>query len=127
MEYLLSDNTVHLSSYNYITVEHILPQNSPTNSQWRKDFTDKDRLLWTNKLANLVLISQKKNSALNNSEFSEKKKIYLKKRIDAFHANKVFLEQTPFGHQTFWRSDKRNSLIYYQRRNSKAHSMITNW
>ncbi|MFD0695741.1 DUF262 domain-containing protein [Paenibacillus sp. GCM10027628] len=93
MEYLLSDNTVHLSGYHYITVEHILPQNPPEHSQWKKDFTDEERVYWTNKLANLVLISQKKNSALNNSDFVDKKKIYLKKRIDAFHANKVFIEQ----------------------------------
>jgi len=93
IEYLMSDNTVHLSGYNYITVEHILPQNPSDESQWKKDFTDEQREYWTNKLANLVLISQKKNSALNNLDFEEKKKVYLKKRIDAFHANKVFLEQ----------------------------------
>ncbi|MBO8158448.1 MAG: DUF262 domain-containing protein [Thermosyntropha sp.] len=93
LEYLMSDNTVHLSGYNYITVEHILPQNPSDNSQWRKDFTDEQREYWINKLANLVLISQKKNSALSNLDFEEKKKVYLKNRIDAFHANKVFIEQ----------------------------------
>lgn len=35
LEYLLSDNTVHLSGYKYITVEHILPQNPLDNSQWK--------------------------------------------------------------------------------------------
>lgn len=93
LEYLLSDNTVHLSGYNYITVEHILPQNPKNESQWKKDFTDEERDYWTNKLANMVLISQKKNSALSNLDFEEKKKVYLKKRIDAFHGNKVFIEQ----------------------------------
>lgn len=92
LEYLMGDNTVHLSGYNYITVEHILPQNPLDGSQWNKDFSDQQREYWTNKLANLVLISQKKNSALSNRDFEEKKKIYLKKRIDAFHANKVFIE-----------------------------------
>lgn len=93
LEYLLSDNTVHLSGYNYITVEHVLPQNPKDDSQWKKDFNEIDREKWTNRLANLVLISQKKNSALGNSDFVEKKKVYLKKRIDAFHANKVFIDQ----------------------------------
>lgn len=46
-----------------------------------------------NKNANLVLISQRKNSALGNSDFKKKKEVYLKKRIDAFNANKVFIEQ----------------------------------
>ncbi|MFX4263146.1 DUF262 domain-containing protein [Pelotomaculum propionicicum] len=93
IECLLSDNTVHLSGYKYITVEHVLPQNPKAKSQWRIDFTDEERLAWTNKLANLVLISQKKNSALGNLDFEEKKSTYLKKRIDAFHANKVFIEK----------------------------------
>jgi len=93
IECLLSDNTVHLSGYKYITVEHVLPQNPKTKSQWRVDFTDDERLAWTNKLANLVLISQKKNSALGNLDFDEKKSTYLKKRIDAFHANKIFIEK----------------------------------
>lgn len=113
LEYLLSDNTVHLSGYNYITVEHILPQNPRLDSQWKKDFSEIDRAEWTNKLSNLVLISQKKNSALGNSDFIEKKKVYLKKRIDAFHANKVFIDQN-----TKWtpsvlreRQDKLISLL----------------
>jgi uncharacterized protein with ParB-like and HNH nuclease domain len=92
-EFLLSENTVHLSGYNYITVEHILPQNPPQNSEWCIDFTEDQRCFWTNKIANLVLISQRKNSALGNSDFKKKKEVYLKKRIDAFNANKVFIEQ----------------------------------
>ncbi len=93
VEYLSGDNTVHLSNYQYITVEHVLPQNPPDNSQWRRDFKDEEKEYWTNKIANLVLISQKKNSALSNQDFEKKKTTYLTKRIDAFHANKVFIEQ----------------------------------
>lgn len=92
-EFLLSENTVHLSSYNYITVEHILPQNPRKDSKWCEDFNEGQRTFWTNKLANLVLISQKKNSALGNLDFEKKKEQYLKKRIDAFNGNKVFIEQ----------------------------------
>ncbi|QQE75003.1 DUF262 domain-containing protein [Brevibacillus composti] len=93
VEYLSGDNTVHLSNYEYITVEHVLPQNPPDNSQWTRDFNEEERTNWVNKIANLVLISQKKNSALSNQDFEQKKKTYLSKRIDAFHANKVFIEQ----------------------------------
>lgn len=92
-EFLLSENTVHLSNYKYITVEHVLPQNPRKGSKWCKDFNAQDREFWTNKIANLVLISQKKNSALSNLDFDDKKKKYLKKRIDAFNGNKVFIEQ----------------------------------
>lgn len=93
IEYLSGDNTVHLSNYQYITVEHILPQKTQKNSQWQRDFPDDIRGYWTDRIANLVLISQKKNSALSNQDFIKKKQIYLKKRIDAFSANKVFIEQ----------------------------------
>ena len=68
-EYLMSENTVHLSSYNYITVENVLPQNPCDDSQWKKDFSEDDRLFWTNMLDNLVLISKRKNSALSNKDF----------------------------------------------------------
>ncbi|WP_339168055.1 DUF262 domain-containing protein [Paenibacillus sp. FSL R5-0341] len=94
IEYLSGDNTVHLSNYQYITVEHILPQNPQKNSQWLNDFTEGARGYWTDRIANLVLISKKKNSALSNHDFITKKQIYLKKRIDAFSANKVFIEQS---------------------------------
>lgn len=92
LEYLLNDNTVHLSNYNYITVEHILPQNPAENSQWRRDFTDEERNYWVDKLANLVLINKRKNSALSNLDFAEKKKRYLKGRIDVFQGSKVFID-----------------------------------
>ncbi|MCF8009828.1 MAG: DUF262 domain-containing HNH endonuclease family protein [Clostridiales bacterium] len=93
IEFLLSDNTVHLTGYNYITVEHVLPQNPDSNSQWVKDFFDEEREYWTDKLANLVLISKKKNSTLNNLDFKEKKERYLNKRIDPFHGNKIFIQR----------------------------------
>lgn len=93
LEYLMCDDTVHLSGYRYITVEHILPQNPKVDSKWRIDFTDEERETWTNKLANLVLISKKKNSSLSNSDFKDKKEKYLQSRIDAFKANKIFIEQ----------------------------------
>ncbi|MGQ8874729.1 DUF262 domain-containing protein [Paenibacillus sp. TSA_86.1] len=94
IEYLSGDNTVHLSNYQYITVEHILPRNPRKNSQWDKNFSKDSRDYWIDRIANLVLISQKKNSALSNHDFVDKKQIYLKKRIDAFSANKVFIEQS---------------------------------
>lgn len=93
IEYLMGDNTVHLSGYKRISLEHVLPQNPKGTSKWVKDFTDDERNYWTHKLANLVLISMIKNSKLSNLDFQEKKERYLKQRVDAFHANKIFLNQ----------------------------------
>lgn len=94
LEYLMSDNTVHLSSFNCISVEHVLPQNPKNDSEWNKIFTEDEKVYWTNKLANLVLISKRKNSALGNSDFKEKKERYLKSRMDAFKVSKVFIENS---------------------------------
>ncbi|MBV7273765.1 DUF262 domain-containing protein [Clostridiaceae bacterium UIB06] len=92
LEYLLSDNTVHLSNYNKISVEHVLPQNPGRNSDWVRVFTEDERNFWTHKIANLVLISKIKNSKLSNLDFEEKKEKYLKQRIDVFYGNKIFIE-----------------------------------
>ncbi|CAM1359054.1 conserved hypothetical protein [Tenacibaculum litopenaei] len=89
-EYLLGDNTVHLSDYNTISVEHVLPQNPKLDSQWIKDFSEDERNEWTHKLSNLVLISKRKNSSLSNLDFTEKNRRYFKGRIDVFPSNKIF-------------------------------------
>ena len=94
LEYIMSDNTVHLSSFNCISVEHVLPQNPKNDSEWNKIFTKDERVKWTNKLGNLVLISKRKNSSLGNCDFKEKKEKYLKSRIDAFNGSKVFIESS---------------------------------
>ncbi|CEQ27359.1 DUF262 domain-containing protein [Paraclostridium sordellii] len=92
LEYLMSDNTVHLSGYKNISVEHVLPQNPNIDSEWRKIFTDEERDEWTHKLANLVLISKKKNSSLSNLNYIDKKEKYLKGRVDAFKGSKIFID-----------------------------------
>lgn len=63
------------------TVEHVLPQNPPVDSQWVKDFPTADiRLRWVHKLANLVLLTQKKNSQASNYDFDVKKNRYFASR-----------------------------------------------
>lgn len=90
-EYLESDNTVHLADYKTISVEHILPQSPSTTGKWIEDFNTEQRQFWTHKLANLVLISKRKNSSLSNLEFEKKREKYLQKRIDVFAGSKVFI------------------------------------
>jgi hypothetical protein len=59
-----------------VTVEHVLPQHPRLDAAWRTLFTDGERALWTNRLANLVLLNRMKNSAASTLEFEEKKKKY---------------------------------------------------
>lgn len=59
------------------TVEHVLPQTPPEGSEWRRWFTDEEREEWTHKLANLVLLSRRRNTAASNRPFREKIDTYL--------------------------------------------------
>ena len=94
LEYLMRENdTVHFADYKHISVEHVLPQNPKLDSEWCVLFNEDERKKWTNKIANLVLISKRKNSALSNQDFQLKKETYLKKRVDVFKATDIFLEQ----------------------------------
>lgn len=61
------------------TIEHVLPQTPSGTSPWLTDFPDEEvRGDWTQKLANLVLLSRRKNSAASNYEFPKKRDQYFK-------------------------------------------------
>lgn len=68
------------ASYDHpiITVEHVLPQSPPADSAWLSLFTDDERAFWVHRLANLVLLSRRKNSEASNYEFDVKKEKYFK-------------------------------------------------
>ena len=76
IEYFSSDE----SKPNFIEVdkklhlEHVLPQ-TPTD-YWKKIFSQDELDNWTDSLANLTLLSMKKNFQASNSSFEEKKKVY---------------------------------------------------
>lgn len=59
-----------------ITVEHVLPQNPKDGSVWKQDFSDDERLRWTHRLGNLVLLNRAKNSEAQNYDFAKKKANY---------------------------------------------------
>ena len=60
-----------------VSIEHVLPQTPRECSEWMTLFPNEElRNQWTWKLANLVLLSRKKNSEANNREFAEKKHAY---------------------------------------------------
>ena len=66
------------ASYDHkiITVEHVLPQNPAVGSEWMRVFTTAQRKNWCHKLANLVLLPRRKNSAARNFDFEKKKDKY---------------------------------------------------
>ena len=110
MEYLMNDNSVYLSNYKEISIEHVLPQNPLKKSHWRRDFTEEQRKLWTNKLSNLVLISNKKNVKLANLDFKKKKEEYLKNRMDVFNSSKIFLDKSSKWDETNLRN-RQNIMV----------------
>ena len=70
-------------SHKIITVEHVLPQNPKYDSQWLKDFSDAERLHWTNRLGNLLVLNRTKNSEAQNYDFYLKKLKYFTSRKGA--------------------------------------------
>lgn len=64
---------------NAISLEHVLPQTPPDDSDWLMWFPNKsDRETWTHRLANLVPLDRNKNSSASNYDFAKKKDVYFK-------------------------------------------------
>ncbi|WP_455269288.1 DUF262 domain-containing protein [Rhizobium herbae] len=86
-----------------MSVEHVLPQNPSIGSQWLLDFpAEADRLQWVHKLANLVLLTRRKNSQASNYDFSEKKTKYFstKAGVANFALTSKVLSETAWTHET---------------------------
>ena len=67
--------------YSTISIEHVLPQNPASDSEWMAWFpNEEERAQWTHKLANLVLLSFYKNVSAQNYEFEKKKSKYFQKK-----------------------------------------------
>ncbi|MGL2689690.1 DUF262 domain-containing protein [Helicobacter pylori] len=82
VEYSMSDDPrpkrIQMNDFH---VEHILPQQPGSSSQWVKDFSEEERELYTHSLANLTLLGGTKNAQASNLDFKEKKEIYMGKTI----------------------------------------------
>jgi hypothetical protein len=66
------------------SIEHVLPQSPDAASKWAAMGTDDERKAEVNKLGNLVLLNQGKNSSAGAQEFEEKKRTYLRGRVSEF-------------------------------------------
>ncbi|GHP71722.1 hypothetical protein VN0235_05320 [Helicobacter pylori] len=82
VEYFISDDPrPKRIEKNDFHVEHILPQQPGSSSQWMKDFSEEERGLYTHSLANLTLLGGTKNGQASNLDFKDKKKIYMGEEI----------------------------------------------
>ena len=65
--------------FDHLSLEHVLPQTPPADSDWIKWFPDEDeRDSWTHRLANLVPLHVSKNTSASNYDFVTKKNVYFK-------------------------------------------------
>ena len=79
LDSLLADRGTRYE-YPTISIEHVLPRNPERNSQWLRDFPDEEeRTEWTDRLANLVLLSRTMNSSALNHDFERKKREYFQR------------------------------------------------
>ena len=76
LDSLVADSGVDYD-HRVISVEHVLPQTPADDSDWIQVFPDPhDRETWTHRMANLVLLSRRKNSQAGNFDFRQKKQEY---------------------------------------------------
>lgn len=84
LDLLYRGNQLKFDIPSFISVEHILPHTPGSTSQWVQDFSPEEMDEWTDKLGNLMLISRRKNSSLNNSDYAVKRIKYFKANIELF-------------------------------------------
>jgi hypothetical protein len=80
LDEVLADKSA-VYDHSVLTVEHVLPQTPSADSQWMVDFPDETtRERWVHKLANLVLLTRRKNSQAGNLDFKAKKENYFRSK-----------------------------------------------
>ena len=84
LDVLFASPDTRLQVPTWMSVEHVLPQNPESGSQWCKDFNSEQREVWTNRIGNLVLISRRKNSAQGRLDYKDKKEKYFKNNVETF-------------------------------------------
>jgi len=69
----------YISIGSKLHLEHILPQNPNNESDWKSIFSIEEREKWTNSLANLTLLSMRKNIQAQNHSYDKKLDAYQNK------------------------------------------------
>ncbi|WP_342607411.1 DUF262 domain-containing HNH endonuclease family protein [Vibrio tritonius] len=76
LDSFLSDKAAKYD-HSVLTIEHVLPQTVDEGSEWQANWPDEEqRDTWTHRLANLVPLTQRRNSQASNFDFERKKKAY---------------------------------------------------
>lgn len=94
LEYKYQDNSV-AKTFTTISIEHILPQNPKTESEWMQLFTEEERIATTHKIGNLCIIGRRKNSSLGNKDYKEKLEKYFSKNIANFARSLTIYHKYP--------------------------------
>lgn len=94
LEYKYKDKS-EWKDFGTTSIEHILPQNPKTTSQWVKDFSEEQRSYYTHRIGNLCLIGRRKNSSLGNLDYQEKLKKYFEKNIGSFASSQKIYQTYP--------------------------------
>ena len=77
LDSFVSDNAFRQVDTSVLTIEHVMPQNPATGSEWLSVWPDADqRNRWTHRIANLIPLTRKKNSQAQNFDFQTKKEKY---------------------------------------------------
>lgn len=105
-------------SHKIITVEHVLPQTPKPDSRWVSDFTEDERLFWTHKLGNLLLLNRAKNSEAQNYEFAVKKAKYFTSKQGAA----VFALTTQVLGHDVW-----TPAVVQQRQQQLSAKLVAEW
>ena len=72
-----------------ITVEHVLPRNPPSDSEWSRKFNKDQIKEWVDKLGNLALLSKRRNSQAANYDFGKKKERYFTVKFTPFRITQM--------------------------------------
>jgi hypothetical protein len=94
LDVLYASSDTRLQAPKWMSVEHVLPQNPQSDSQWCKDFSEEEREAWTHRLGNLILLGRRKNSSQGRRDYKDKKERYFKNNIEIF-PNSVRAMQAP--------------------------------
>lgn len=85
-----------------LTIEHVLPQTVNQGSEWEIWWPDEDaRKEWVHRLANLVPLNKKKNSAAQNFDFASKCDIYFKgsKNVSSYALTSQVISKKSWTHE----------------------------
>ena len=94
--------------YPTISIEHVLPQSPDPASEWTMNFPDEEeRLHWTHRLANLVLLSRRKNSRAQNYDFEHKKVAYFQSGAAPFALTTQVVNETEWTPEVLGRRQRQ--------------------